>query len=97
MVDFTVFIAIASATELVAERERPRQRLWPVTFQDMQVGAADAARADLDQRGLFADLRPRHVADHRPRARAVIGADANFLHASFSRASSVLIESEPKT
>jgi hypothetical protein len=74
------------AAELMAERERPWQRLRPVPFQDVQIGAADAAGADLDQCGLLADLRPRHGADDRLRARSVIGANPNFLHAIFSRA-----------
>jgi hypothetical protein len=43
---------------------------------------------------LPADLRPRHGADHRFRSRAVIGANPNFLHAIFSKALSVPIESE---
>src|SRR5262249_55733747 len=70
------------AAEFVAERERPGQRLRPVAFEDMQVGSANAAGADLDQRGLLADLRPWHSADDRLCARAVMGADADLLHGS---------------
>ena len=40
------------AADLMAERERPWQWLRPMAFEDMQVGAADPAGADLDQRGL---------------------------------------------
>src|ERR1700758_1639697 len=61
------------AAELMAECERPGQRSWPVAFEDMQVGAADAAGADLYQRSLAGDLGPGNGADHRLRARAVIG------------------------
>src|SRR5215472_13884442 len=50
------------AAQFVTERERPGQRLRPMALEDMQVGAADAAGADLDQGSLFADLRPRHGA-----------------------------------
>src|SRR6185312_9894352 len=82
-----VFIEIGpafddDAAELMAERERPGQRLWPMPFQDMQIRAADAAGADLDKRGFPADLRPRHGANDRLRAGAVIGANPNFLHAN---------------
>src|SRR5689334_11865718 len=40
------------AAELMAERERPWQRLRPVTLEDVEIGAADTAGADLDQRRL---------------------------------------------
>jgi hypothetical protein len=66
--------------DLMAERERPGQWLWPMAFEDMQVGAADAAGADLDQRCFLADFRPWHAADHRLCARTVIGAYANLFH-----------------
>src|SRR5215831_11406896 len=39
------------AAELVPERERPRERLRPVAFEDMQVGAAHPAGADLNECG----------------------------------------------
>ncbi len=68
------------AAELVSERERPRQRLRPVTLEDMQVGAANAAGADLDERRLLADVRPRHGADHRLRAGTGEGGNANLFH-----------------
>ena len=45
------------AAELVAERERPRQRLRPMAFEDVLIRAAHAAGADLDQRGLVAAPR----------------------------------------
>src|SRR5437763_1454530 len=35
------------AADLVTERERPWQRLRPVAFQDVQIGTANAAGADL--------------------------------------------------
>ena len=56
-----------------------------MTFEDMQIGAADAAGADLDQRALLADFRPRHAADDGLGARTVIGAYANLLHGEFLR------------
>ena len=68
------------AAKFVAQRKRPRQWLWPVALQNVQISAADAARADLDQRRLPADLRPRHGADHRLRARALMCANANLFH-----------------
>ena len=71
------------SAELVAERERPGQRLRPVTFQDMQISAADAAGADLDQRSFPADLRPWHGADDGLAARACVGADADLFHGYF--------------
>ena len=80
------------AADLVAERERPRQRLRPMSFQDMQIGAADTAGADLDQRGLFRDFRPGHLADHRLCARTGIGAYADLFHRVSSCALRSLIE-----
>jgi len=65
------------APELVAERERPRQRLRPVTFQDVQVGAAHSAGADLNERGIFGDLRPWHRTDDRLGAGSGEGGDAD--------------------
>jgi hypothetical protein len=73
------------AAELVAERERPRQRLGPMTFEDMQVGAAHAAGADFDQRGVLRNFRPRHSADHRLRAGTGECGDADLVHAALSR------------
>src|SRR6185437_5807266 len=74
-----VFVELAAAfdndaAELVPESERPWQRLRPMSLEDVKIRAADAAGADLDQRGLPADLRPRHGADDGLRAWAVIGA-----------------------
>src|SRR5262245_42432190 len=65
------------APELVAEGERPRQRLRPVAFEDMKVGAAHPAGADLNQRGVCGDLRPRHRADDRLGAWTGEGGDAD--------------------
>src|SRR3712207_491073 len=53
------------AADLVPEREGPRQGLRPMALQDVQVGAADAAGADLDQGRLARHVRARHLADHR--------------------------------
>jgi hypothetical protein len=36
-----------------------------VTFEDVKVGAAHPAGADLNQRGVLGDLRPWHRADDR--------------------------------
>ncbi|MGY4461704.1 hypothetical protein ACVWYI_005664 [Bradyrhizobium sp. LB13.1] len=71
------------AADFMTERERPRQRLRPMSLQNVQVRAADAARADLDQRGLFADLWPWHAADDRLAARSRVGADADLVHGCF--------------
>src|SRR5580704_16638473 len=45
------------AAELMTERERPWQLLGPMTFEDVQIGSADAAGADLNERGVLGDLR----------------------------------------
>src|SRR5579872_2574420 len=68
------------AAKLVTEREWPGQRLWPMSFENVQVRAADPAGANLDQRRLPSDFRPRHAADDRLRAGPVIGAYADLLH-----------------
>ena len=68
------------AADFMAERERPRQLLRPVPFQDMQIGAADPTGADLDQRRLVRNFRPRNAANDRLRAGPVIGANANPFH-----------------
>src|SRR4029453_9169396 len=65
------------APELVAEGERPRQRLRPVTFEDVKVGAAHPAGADLNQRGVRGDLRARYRADDRLGAGTGEGGDAD--------------------
>src|SRR5262249_16774339 len=65
------------AAELVAEGERPWQRLRPVTFEDVKVGAAHAASPDLNQRGVLGDVRPRHRADDRLGAGAGEGGDGD--------------------
>src|SRR6266508_4318626 len=44
------------AAQLVAERERPRQRLGPVAFEDVKVGAAHPAGAS--QFTLYCELMP---------------------------------------
>ena len=49
-----------------------------MALQDVLVGAAHAAGADLDQRGLLRNVRPRHLADHRRRAGTVEGCDADL-------------------
>src|ERR1043165_374068 len=72
------------------KRERPRQRFWPVPFQDMQVGAAHPAGPDLDERGFFRDFRPWHLADHRGRAGAIIGADSDLGHEFFLAGASAM-------
>src|SRR5262245_44485362 len=74
------------AAELVPEGERPRQRLRPVAFEDVKVGAAHPAGADLNQRGVRGDLRPRHRPDDRLGAWTGEGGDANgaVAHGLFS-------------
>ena len=72
------------AADLMPERERPRQLLRPVAFEDMQIGAAHAAGADFDERGFLGDFRPGHGADHRRGAGAVVGADADLGHGGIS-------------
>ena len=67
-------------SELVAQCERPGQGLGPVALQDVQIGAAHAARADLDQRRFPGDPWPRHLADHRRRPRPVERRDTNRPH-----------------
>jgi hypothetical protein len=72
------------AADLVAERERPRQRLRPVAFQDVLVGTADATRADLDERRVLRHRRPGHRLDDGLCARPGEGRDADVgsLHGS---------------
>ncbi len=53
------------AADLVTEREGPGEGLRPVAFQDVLVGAADAAGADLDQRRLARHVRPGNAFDLR--------------------------------
>ena len=80
------------AADFMAERERPGQRLRPMTLQDMQIGAADAAGADLDQRRLVRNFRPWNGANDRLRAGPVIGANANLFHAGVLRSSQIVID-----
>ena len=70
------------AADLVAERERPGQRLRPMPFQDVLIGAADAAGADLDQRRIPRHRRPGHGLDDGLRAGSGKGRDADvgFCH-----------------
>jgi len=65
----------------VTERERPGKLLRPVALQDMQIGAANAGRRRLSiSAACFGIFRPWHVANNRPRARAVIGTNTNLFH-----------------
>ena len=66
------------AGQLVPQRERPRQRLGPMPLEDVLVGAAHAAGADLDQRALGRHLRPRHLAHDGLGAGPVVGGDADL-------------------
>ena len=77
ILDERVALLDDDAADLVAERERPGQRLRPVTFQDVLIGAADAAGADLDQRRIVRHRRPGHGLDDRLRARPGKGRDAD--------------------
>ena len=70
------------AAEFVAQRERPGQLFWPVTLKDVEVSAADAAGADLDERRLFWNFGPGNAVDHRLGARTGEGRDADVLHAN---------------
>ena len=70
------------AAEFMTKRKRPRQRFGPVPFEDVQVGAANAAGADLDQRRFLWNFRPGNAVDHRLGARTGKGRDADLLHAS---------------
>jgi hypothetical protein len=65
------------AAELMTQRERPRQRLWPVAFENVQVGAAYSARADRNQRGFLRNVRPFYRADHRRCTGAGEGGNSN--------------------
>jgi len=70
-------LAVGSAAELMAERERPRQWLGPMALEDVLIGAAHAAGADLDQRGFARHVRPWNAADHGRRTRPVESRDAD--------------------
>src|SRR5262249_47018746 len=69
------------AAEFVPERERPGQLFWPMSFKDVEVGAADAAGADLDERRFAWDIGPWNAMDDRLGARTGEGRDADMLHA----------------
>ena len=68
------------AADLVAERERPGQRLRPVALEDVQVRAAHAAGADLDQGGVARHRRARHLVDDGCGARPGERGDADLFH-----------------
>src|ERR1700730_11203480 len=68
------------AADLMSERERPRQCFGPMTLEDVQIGAADAAGPDFYQCGLLRNFRPWHAANDRLRAGSVIGAYADLFH-----------------
>src|SRR5690242_15538605 len=70
------------ATNFMAECERPRKLFGPVTFEDMQVGAAYSAGTDFDERRLLGNSRPRNGADHRLRAGASKRGNADRFHFS---------------
>src|SRR6266480_1348233 len=80
------------AAQLVAEGERPRQRLGPVALEDMKVGAAHSAGADLNERRVLLHLRPWHRADDRLGARPGEGGDADgaVAHGIYPSASQIL-------
>src|SRR4029453_11955699 len=65
------------AAQFVAERERPRERLGPVALEDVKVGAAHPAGADLNERRVLLHLRPWHRADDRLGAGTGEGGDAD--------------------
>ncbi len=66
------------AGELVSQRERPGQGLGPMALEDVLVGAAHPAGADLDQRALGRHLGPGHLAHDGLGAGAVVGGDADL-------------------
>src|SRR5690349_18382954 len=70
------------ATNLVSERERPGKLFWPVTFEDMQIGATNSAGSDFDERRLLGNSRPRNGADYRLGAGASKRRDADLFHAT---------------
>src|SRR5712692_9751257 len=78
------------AADFMAEGERPGQLLRPVAFQDMQIGAANAAGADFYQCRLLRNFRPRHVANNRLCTGAVIGANTNLFHEISSGPSAIV-------
>ena len=65
------------AGQLVTQRQRPGQRLRPVALQNVQVRAADATGADLDEGRLVGDRGTRHAANLGARTRAVEGRHPN--------------------
>src|SRR5689334_11134461 len=69
------------SADLVTEREWPWQWFRPVAFQNMQIGAANAAGTDLYKRRFARNFGPGYGANDRPRSRAIVGAYANLLHA----------------
>src|SRR5262249_7144291 len=55
--------------------------LWPVTLEDMKVGAANAAGSDLDECRFSRNMGPSHGADDRLRTGTVECRNANLFHA----------------
>src|ERR1700676_640535 len=64
----------------MAERERPWQFVRPMAFEDVQISAADATGADLNQRCLLRDGWPRYAAYLRRGAWAGENRNANLFH-----------------
>src|SRR5258706_4853092 len=56
----------------------------------MQIGAANAAGADFNQRRLLRNFRPWHVANNRLRAGPVIGANTNLFQNNSSGPSAIV-------
>jgi hypothetical protein len=79
-----------NAANFMTERERPRQWFRPVTFKDVQIGAADAAGTDFYQCGLLRNFRPWHIANNRLRAGTIVGADPDLIHGVSSGPSAIV-------
>src|SRR5580704_12401646 len=74
----------------MAERERPWQLLRPMAFEDVQVSAADATGADLNQPCLLGDGRPRYAADLRRGTWAGENRNPDLFHTLVLRITAVL-------
>ena len=72
--------SVSAIANFMAERERPGKLLRPVTFKDVQIGAANTASADFDESCPLRNLWPGDRADHRLRARTCESRDADLFH-----------------
>src|SRR5262245_53594566 len=67
-------------TNFMPEGEGPRKLFRPVTFKDMQIGAANPASPDFDESCILGNFWPRDRANYRLRARTGESGYADLFH-----------------